>query len=862
MKGKIMLKYFTYILVSIAINAGVSFAGYDAESDSVAYRIVLWNNGDSGNPVTVTGQWKDLDNHGIAQHDQCRVRVTRLREGEATRWTIEVKPEPDWGVAEVRFPMLFLPKLDNDFLVAAIRVGQRIPLHLLLRGGDRLLHQSDATVEYSEFYNKPGIFSARWPDRLSMQLMTYENDREGVMIWTPDSGLWVKDFILAASDLDQDKIGKGYRAYVTHYPENTGQPGTGFASPYPVYTTPYTGGWYNAAVIYRNWGIKQWWCAKGKQYERLDTPAWWKDTHAYFGIAGRPGWALDLSEKYLSVLDGRKASGEYMNWSMHCGADENSSPEYMPPYDNAGFRKVVALQEKGLYAAPYFNFSGLTREYRSLYDKLSKGVIRSPSGSIPAIYWSPLEPDHILARESREVAPEIQEFCQSVIAYKKELKKAWDGQVDEALIQRLNLFPMSLSLREIQKQKLRASWGKDTAVVDDLKFYLSSERLCLGDELALEHCLKQVEDCVRLFELKTVYFDTFPHATLPCYSPLHNHPMGYGPHIITAQRELLKRVLRKHPGLILSCESGAGEAFLDLMHVTFYKGINPAWAIPLFPSVYNGYITYTNWWMFPPYKTDESFTSALARSVHLGYMPGGVVGGGVISQLSRELKCGADDPKVIFLRTAIDVRTKYKDYIAAGNRLCDPAVSGLDPVNLFWSEKGGKYGHDVSLLPVMASRWEHFRQKEKHLLLLSNWSDKKQVAVIDGKEYTLDLFAWMPVEVEVPADYFVNQSVPVPPENDEGKGANSPALVFFGELADIDHKARKISLRRKIVRNGKVENVLEAVTVDMDTIFSNATGLGDLNLGDKLEVEMRRGNADSPAAKIIRDLKGNKPEEG
>lgn len=65
---------------------------------------------------------------------------------------------------------------------------------------------------------------------------------------------------------------------VEHLPADRGVAGTGFASPYAVVTSPFSGDWWNAARIYREWWTRQVWASQGLLQDRKDVPDWVKNT--------------------------------------------------------------------------------------------------------------------------------------------------------------------------------------------------------------------------------------------------------------------------------------------------------------------------------------------------------------------------------------------------------------------------------------------------------------------------------------------------------------------------------------------------------------------------------------------------------
>jgi len=88
--------------------------------------VILWQNGDPATAVTVQGEYAGLKD-GVGDHLECRVKVFEELGANGVHWRIDVTPKDDSGVAEVQYPMLFLPKLPNDYLVIGRRIGQRLP---------------------------------------------------------------------------------------------------------------------------------------------------------------------------------------------------------------------------------------------------------------------------------------------------------------------------------------------------------------------------------------------------------------------------------------------------------------------------------------------------------------------------------------------------------------------------------------------------------------------------------------------------------------------------------------------------------------------------------------------------------------
>ncbi|HEV7401779.1 MAG TPA: DUF6259 domain-containing protein [Chthoniobacteraceae bacterium] len=61
---------------------------------------------------------------------------------------------------------------------------------------------------------------------------------------------------------------------VQHFPANRGAGVDRFALPYDVVTGPFSGDWWDAARLYREWWVKQEWASRGLLAERRDLPEW------------------------------------------------------------------------------------------------------------------------------------------------------------------------------------------------------------------------------------------------------------------------------------------------------------------------------------------------------------------------------------------------------------------------------------------------------------------------------------------------------------------------------------------------------------------------------------------------------------
>ncbi|MFH1615004.1 MAG: DUF6259 domain-containing protein [Planctomycetota bacterium] len=96
-------------------------------------------------------------------------------------------------------------------------------------------------------------------------------NNQGLYIACYDSGAYLKNFIY------KNNQSKNYLTLsIEHICENYAKPGNNYKMPYYVVTGPFSGDWWHAARIYRDWWVKQQWASKGLLYQRSDIPDWLK----------------------------------------------------------------------------------------------------------------------------------------------------------------------------------------------------------------------------------------------------------------------------------------------------------------------------------------------------------------------------------------------------------------------------------------------------------------------------------------------------------------------------------------------------------------------------------------------------------
>lgn len=154
-----------------------------------------------------------------------------------------------------------------------------------------------------------------------------------------------------------------------HPAPDAGKPGNGYAMDYDIVLASFEGDWYQGAMIYRDWMVKQDWFPQKKLHENPDVPQWLKDVVVTTRRSGDPkclttnielhedsGW----KEYHLGVFEEHDLFGRpptlfwwYHAWFGRRGTDEKfyDAPEWPAP---PGFAEgVKQCKERGLHVISY-----------------------------------------------------------------------------------------------------------------------------------------------------------------------------------------------------------------------------------------------------------------------------------------------------------------------------------------------------------------------------------------------------------------------------------------------------------------------------------------------------------------------------
>jgi len=660
--------------------------------DSALYRVLLWKDFDPGvdfhapQPVVIEGGEAELDANGERVHPEARVRVLRSLVGEETEWRIEVTPTPGsgHGVYRVEFPRLVANPIageGSERLLVPHGIGRAIldPLH----EPERLLPGSTPIGKRAVWY---GTYGSSFQ---AMQLMLYEKGGRGVLVYTKDPELRIKDFEFS-SDTAPDYYGPGRRIAVHHYPGLTGQPGVGWQSPYPVVTRPYATGWSDALRHYRSWALQQSWTSGGPLIGRIragDLPGWYLRNAL---------WATAITDQHLPLVDRILALfapveppveiGLFLtNWQAHASLVEKL-PEFFPPKSHT--QSLAAGGSGCPDDCWYFDF--LDRQQGS------------------RLHVFPYTNVHVAERDASGAprVPSLRLRDGSSFATSTIVAQALPGLFAEPYLQ-----PGG----ENDQLPLCRAQGRWRDYFADL-----------GRRNLASHALLDFDAEFGFYGSDGHYLDQMaPGSVYPCFALDHDHPPGFGAHGAQGLREMAAAA-RPTRGVLMG--EGIFEGFADVVQESY--ATDPPWSevdevVPLYPAVYQGYTALHEWpfhlpEVLPFYNLRRDVMSALAMPFHLGLKPGSFTGVATWLKLSNDDGCARPDICALLVELA-QVAVRTMDVRAYGERLADPVVDAPGSQVASWCvDKTCATRRSVRRPVVEASLWRSLEDPQRTLLLLSN----------------------------------------------------------------------------------------------------------------------------------------------
>ena len=199
-----------------------------------------------------------------------------------------------------------------------------------------------------------------------MQFSAVYGGKSGLYLAAHDGDMYIKRFFH-----ETKKDSETLTYYLRNLPENRGDVGISYRMPYEFVMTTFSGDWYTACRIYREWATKQVWCSKGPIQARADIPAWYKKL-GYWMIAWEQK-ALGAGQTYEEKIKPKIGEGDQTLedirviskkvavptavhlYGWHASQILHGYPTYFPPLigDEAFKKQMDALHEMGCKVVPY-----------------------------------------------------------------------------------------------------------------------------------------------------------------------------------------------------------------------------------------------------------------------------------------------------------------------------------------------------------------------------------------------------------------------------------------------------------------------------------------------------------------------------
>ena len=255
--------------------------------------------------VTVRLLWKGLAVAGEADAVDVEVTATVKQGDPLSRWRINVTNRSKvYGLWEVLFPVVQL---------GPIGAGAKT---------NHLTIPKSRGIVVDDPFNAPKGFGAGmgrgqiYPGSHVMQFHTlYDDAGVGIYMAIYDGQGYRKSFYV---DQVRDKQMLVYK--VGHYPANMGYPAEDYSMTYDACIGPFSGNWYDACQIYRQWGLQQKWCRFGPMRTRENMPKWFKESPLVLKTetAFRERSVIDMRDEMLEVVNfiGMKMPIDWYTWQV------------------------------------------------------------------------------------------------------------------------------------------------------------------------------------------------------------------------------------------------------------------------------------------------------------------------------------------------------------------------------------------------------------------------------------------------------------------------------------------------------------------------------------------------------------------
>jgi len=280
------------------------------------------------------------------------VTITVYGNSSLTTWRLTVNSTENLSLDRVSFPLV------NGFL--SIGADSSDDYILVPGPGDTMIKDPYRSIILGR---RAGIVSGPYPSYGARLQMLAVGDKDGgLYLATYDTAGHVKKFAVSR------QLDYNLAITIEHLlPEQVLQT---YELPYDTVLGVFSGDWYSAAEIYRQWATKQWWVQQGPFYTNPNLPAWFRNGFVMLGVLSYS--AIDL-KRWTAFSDVPKLAEEYaellnvpilvrwLGWERY---GNWVAPDVFPPREGwDSFRHVISeLHRQGhkvmiaLSAGPWDTF--------------------------------------------------------------------------------------------------------------------------------------------------------------------------------------------------------------------------------------------------------------------------------------------------------------------------------------------------------------------------------------------------------------------------------------------------------------------------------------------------------------------------
>ncbi len=284
---------------------------------------------DKNTLVLTWGDFASLNNK------QFRITVLiKLDEDQfLSSWKIMVQGLSGEPIHEVVFPDIKgLKDLGEENLAVPFWMGQQLKLprkHLVAMQGAEKKYEWD------------------YPGQLSMQCLSlYKAEKGGFYAACNDTLAYRKSFSVSLDSLN-------FLNFQMHnFPALDPESGA-YTPPYEAIIGSFKGDWITVAEMYRDWAIRQKWCAESRFKNHLN-PGWLDSTALWIWNRGESKYVLGPASDLKQRLD--LPVNVFWHWWHGCAYDVGF-PEYFPPREGeeSFIAAVSGARQKGIRSIVYMN---------------------------------------------------------------------------------------------------------------------------------------------------------------------------------------------------------------------------------------------------------------------------------------------------------------------------------------------------------------------------------------------------------------------------------------------------------------------------------------------------------------------------